>query len=213
MALRTNVYVDGFNLYYGALRRTPYRWLDLRELCLRLLGPGHTLHRIRYFTADVKPSPSDQHKDIRQQTYQRALRTLPEIEIHKGRFVRNRHWMPLTNPVVGILQRIRVERVEEKGSDVNLATYLVLDAAQRDFQAAFVLSHDTDLVEPIRLVRQTLSLPVHVVSPHRARSRRMQAAATSYTLLDHTLLPNCQFPVGLADSVGPFNKPPEWDWT
>ena len=121
--------------------------------------------------------------------------------------------MPLTNPLAGILERIRVERVEEKGSDVNLATYLVLDAAQRDFQVAYVLSKDTDLVEPIRLVRQTFSLPVHVVSPHRIRSRRLQAAATSYALLDHTLLPNCQFSAGLVDGVGPFHKPPEWDWT
>ena len=213
MTLRTNVYIDGFNLYYGALRKTPYRWLDLRELCRRILGSDHALQRIRYFTADVKPTPHDRNKDARQQTYQRALRTLPEVEIHKGRFVRNRYWMPLANPLPGILERIRVERVEEKGSDVNLATYLMLDAAQRDFQAAYVLSNDTDLVEPIRLVRQTFNLPVHVVSPHRTRSRRMQASATSYALLDHTLLPDCQFPRELSDRRGAFHKPPELDWT
>ncbi len=33
MALKTNVYVDAFNLYYGCLRKTPYRWLNLAELC------------------------------------------------------------------------------------------------------------------------------------------------------------------------------------
>lgn len=213
MALRTNVYIDGFNLYYGALRKTPYRWLDLRELCRRILGSGHALRRIRYFTADVRSTPNDREKNVRQQLYQRALRTLPETEIHKGRFVRNRHWMPLASPLPGILERIRVERVEEKGSDVNLATYLMLDAAQQDFQAAYVLSNDTDLVEPIRLVRQTFSLPVHIVSPHRTRSRRMQETATSYALLDHTLLPECQFPRELADRRGSFHKPPEWDWT
>ena len=213
MALRTNVYVDGFNLYYGALRKIPYRWLDLRELCRCILGSGHALRRIRYFTADVKPTSDDLEKNVRQQLYQRALRTLPETEIHKGRFVQRPRWMPLARPMPGILERILVDRVEEKGSDVNLATHLVLDAAQRDFQAAYVLSNDTDLVEPIRLVRQTFSLPVHVVSPHRIRSRRMQASATSYALLDHTLLPDCQFPRELSDRRGAFHKPPEWDWT
>ena len=29
---RVNVYVDGLNLYNGALRDTPYRWLDRRKL-------------------------------------------------------------------------------------------------------------------------------------------------------------------------------------
>ena len=28
----TNLYIDGFNLYYRALKDTPFRWLDLRKL-------------------------------------------------------------------------------------------------------------------------------------------------------------------------------------
>jgi 6-hydroxy-3-succinoylpyridine 3-monooxygenase len=35
--LRTNIYVDGFNLYYGALRKTPYRWVNLNTLFQYLL--------------------------------------------------------------------------------------------------------------------------------------------------------------------------------
>jgi hypothetical protein len=30
--MRTAVYVDGFNLYFGVLKRTPYKWLDLQRL-------------------------------------------------------------------------------------------------------------------------------------------------------------------------------------
>jgi hypothetical protein len=48
----TNVYVDAFNLYYGSLKGTPYRWLDLGALCARLL-PKDQINRIRYFTATV----------------------------------------------------------------------------------------------------------------------------------------------------------------
>ncbi len=53
--LGTNVYIDGFNLYYGALRKAPYRWLDLRELCRRVIGPGHELGWPRPYTAELNP--------------------------------------------------------------------------------------------------------------------------------------------------------------
>lgn len=74
--MRTNVYVDGFNLYYGCLMSTPYRWLNLAELC-RLALPRNTINRIRYFTALVKARPDDPQKPVRQQTYIRALQTIP----------------------------------------------------------------------------------------------------------------------------------------
>ena len=56
--MRTNVYIDGFNLYYGCLKGTPYRWLDLRKHC-ELLLPKHQIQRIRYFTAMVTARPQD----------------------------------------------------------------------------------------------------------------------------------------------------------
>lgn len=55
--MRTNVYVDGFNLYYGALRGTLYKWLDIRRMC-ELLLPSHTIARIKYFTARISATPS-----------------------------------------------------------------------------------------------------------------------------------------------------------
>ena len=54
MALKTNVYIDAFNLYYGCLRKTPYRWLDLGAFCSRMLT-NNQINRIRYFTALVTP--------------------------------------------------------------------------------------------------------------------------------------------------------------
>jgi hypothetical protein len=70
--LRTNVYVDGFNLYYGCLKGTPYKWLDLDALCRRLL-PKHELGRIRYFTAIIAARPHDPSGPARQRAYLRAL--------------------------------------------------------------------------------------------------------------------------------------------
>ena len=64
--MKTNVYVDGFNLYYRALKRTPYKWLNLDQLC-RYLLPGHQINQIKYYTAHVAARPHDpDHKDYEQ---------------------------------------------------------------------------------------------------------------------------------------------------
>ena len=49
---------------------------------------------------------------------------------------------------------VRVVKTEEKGSDVNLACHLVADAFEKKCDAAFVISNDSDLLEPIRIARQ-----------------------------------------------------------
>jgi hypothetical protein len=73
--MRLGFYVDGFNLYYGAVRGTPYKWLNIRELCERLF-PKNEIACIRYFTAMVNGTPEDPSKPQRQQTFIRALETL-----------------------------------------------------------------------------------------------------------------------------------------
>src|SRR5207247_721364 len=74
--VRTNVYIDAFNLYYGCLKGTPYKWLDLEALC-RILLPKNDVIHIKYFTARISAQPHDPSKPTRQQTYLRALDTLP----------------------------------------------------------------------------------------------------------------------------------------
>jgi hypothetical protein len=61
-----------------------------------------------------------------------------------------------------------VWKTEEKGSDVNLGAHLVRDAFRGRFDLAAVLTNDTDLVEPIRIVTQELHLPVTLLTPSAA---------------------------------------------
>lgn len=82
---KTLVYVDGFNLYYGALKNTPYRWLDLFRLS-QLLLPAHDVVQIKYFTALVTSRPTNPDQAARQQTYLRALQTIPNLQIIYGLF-------------------------------------------------------------------------------------------------------------------------------
>lgn len=207
-----NVYVDGFNLYYRALRRTPWRWLDVRALANQLLGAKFKLHRIRYFTARIKTRGNNPREHLRQQVYLRALNTIPELIIHEGHFLSNAVWMPLASPRPGQSPLVEVIRTEEKGSDANLAAWLTRDAAKRDCQAAFVISGDSDFAGVIKMVRREFSFPVHVIDPAGASSSRLRDTATTYIPLDRRLLPLCQFPPTITDRRGrTITKPWRWD--
>lgn len=63
--VKTNVYVDGFNLYYGAVKRTPHKWLDIRRYC-ELAFPQNDIAEIHYCTAIVKDASRDPHQSLRQ---------------------------------------------------------------------------------------------------------------------------------------------------
>lgn len=95
--MRANVYVDAFNLYYGALRGTPYRWLDIAGMC-RLAMPDAEIHRVKIFTARVAATSDDTSKPERQSTYFRALRTTPRLTIHLGHFLQTRVRMACVAP-------------------------------------------------------------------------------------------------------------------
>lgn len=94
--LKTNVYIDGFNLYFGCIKNTPYRWLNLYKLCSLLL-PKHQINKIKYFTALVSGRPTDPQQPTRQQIYLRALKTIPNLEIIYGQFQTRKTKMPLIN--------------------------------------------------------------------------------------------------------------------
>lgn len=204
---RTSVYVDGFNLYYGALKATSYRWLDLHALCTKLL-PGSSIHRIRYFTARVSPRPGNLDQAQRQQTYLRALQAATaNLTIHEGQFLSSKGMARVVSPPPTSIQ---VHKVEEKGSDVNLATYLLVDAFDGDYETAVVISNDTDLVTPITVVRTKFALPVIVLNPQKNTSWPMRNAATMYRPIRQGVLVASQLPAVLTDAHGTITKPPTW---
>jgi len=49
--------------------------------------PNNQINRIRFFTANVVPRPNDPTQAQRQQTYLRALNTIPHLTIHYGQFL------------------------------------------------------------------------------------------------------------------------------
>ena len=150
--MRTTVYVDGFNLYYGCLKNTPYKWLNLKALFQIFLQPPHQITAINYFTARVKPTANDALVRERQQAYIRALESyIPEIKVRYGHFLQHKVDMVNASPPPNTVEVIRTD---EKGSDVSLAVHLLNDAWLDRFDCGVVVSNDSDLAEAMRLIRQ-----------------------------------------------------------
>ncbi len=225
---RVYAYVDGFNLYYGSLRNTPYRWLDLSKL-VASLAPGHDVRKIWYFTAEPKQDPANPGKVGRHREYMRALETISHLEIKAGFYAQKRADQRRAQPLYPPNPRVPnpnnplvdVWKNEEKGSDVNLATALLIDAAAKRFDVAWVLSNDADLAWPIERARAEYGVVVGVFKPERPaccptiRYRRdswhLAQAASFFKRLTEPQLAAAQFPDPLFDAAGhPIIKPRSW---
>jgi uncharacterized LabA/DUF88 family protein len=204
------VYVDGFNLYYGAVKGTPYKWLDISKLC-QLLLPKNRVRKIKYFTALVNARSQDPYQPLRQQIYLRALRTIPNLEIILGHFLTHVVSMPLAHHPPGKQQYVQVIKTEEKGSDVNIATHLLHDGYQSEYEVAIIISNDSDLVEAIKIVRNDLKKGVIVLNPFKdSPSQELNRYASFVKPIRQGVLAASQFPSQLQDSNGDFHKPADW---
>ncbi|MDE2834106.1 MAG: NYN domain-containing protein [Bacteroidota bacterium] len=207
--MRTAVYVDGFNLYYGAVRNTPHRWLDLPLLMQNVLHEHHDIQLVRYFTARVSPSQRDRQKPRRQETYLRALKQhCPTVQVHFGHFLRHKVKMPLATPTRKSTL-VDVIKTEEKGSDVNLAAHLVNDAWTDKWDSAVVVSNDSDLAEAMRLVRQRVNIHVGLVTPgSRQVSSQLKSHADFVRRIRGGALARSQLPDPIPNTN--IRKPDSW---
>jgi uncharacterized LabA/DUF88 family protein len=208
--LRAYVYVDGFNLYYRALKENRCNWLDLNALANFYL-PQYDVQKIKYFTAIVDPSPWDPDQRTRQLTYIRALGTLPNVEIYRGSFLtKNKNAPCAVSWAAGKYKPLSIVKTEEKGSDVNLATHLLCDAFRDNFDVAAVISNDTDLEEPLRVVKEEIGKGLVLLHPSKYASGNLGKYATAVRRLRAGALKAAQFPDELTDSIGTFRKPASW---
>lgn len=224
--MSANVYVDGFNVYFCAVKSTSYKWLNLLALC-NTLFPTVQISKIKYFSAKVRNLQHDPNAQTRQDTYWRALRTIPDLEIIEGNFVAWPRLLPqfpfaYVNGPNRPPNKVQVERAEEKGSDVNLAAYLVYDNCMQQADESIVISNDSDLANAIELVTRDLQRPVTVVNPNRtARVRSeprhcslqqdLRRVSTRFLRsINERVLATTQFPPTMTDAQGTFTKPAGW---
>ena len=206
--LRSIVYVDGFNLYYGSLRGGPYRWLNL-EMYFSHLRPHDKIQKIRYFTAEVMGPAAD-----RQAAYLSALATLPLVEVILGQF-KNKQIKglckdcPLPDP-----QFFSVP--EEKRTDVNIAIWMLHDAHKDLCDRMILVSGDSDLVPVVAMIKaeypsKEIIVYVPALDKIRGAATELRAIAHKHRTLPAKLFLTAQLPATIPSSSGSLiTKPPTW---
>lgn len=207
------VYVDGFNLYRRTLAGSNFKWLNL-DLMACLTLKVERVERIYFFTANIKPIPHDPLVSVRQQTYLRSLSTLPNVTIIRSHFRSESVYMPLSPWIYdlnGVPETVRVIRMKEKGSDVNLATQLLIDAYENNCSHQYVLSADSDLQAPISTIKERLGRNIGLILPTERNSKKLKlAAGSSVYHLKKSTLEKSQFPNSFGDEHGIIHKPNGW---
>ncbi len=213
--MRTNIYIDGFNLYHGSLQHSSNKWLDLRLLAQQLL-PGHSIEQVKFFTAKVS-ARTDADQPNRQMMYWRALRTT-RVEITEGNFQVRSSTMPINRECKQFDANkrviVKVDKAEEKGSDVNLATHLLVDGFQGRYEQAAVITNNSDLALPLEIVTRQLGLRLALLNPLEHHSKKLVPFASTLARIRETDLANAQFSEVLKDSEGrQIKKPAIWGST
>lgn len=144
-------YVDGFNFYYG-LKTTKnlspqwvdYYWIDFVKLFQQFLSPTQELAKVVYFTA----TPLNKQKAQRQGALLKANQLINKdsFEIVRGKYFTK--YYPCPNC------KISVPKPEEKRTDVNISVRMIEDCIKGYGDIAVLVSADSDLVPPIKFIRE-----------------------------------------------------------
>lgn len=222
------VYVDGYNLYYGCLKGTDYKWLDLQKLFRDQILPSSTpipssLVGIKLFTAPILEKASRALDSVSSQSrYLSALAKLypKEIKVIKG-------YYSLTKSKAKIIdaenpdkwprdcQEIQVWKTEEKQSDVNLALHAYHDAISSSVDQVVIVTNDTDIAPALQMIRDFTVVKIGVVIPTRNCDRNPNAALASHanwirTHITDIELASSQMPNVINIGRKPTIKPTDW---
>jgi len=203
------IYIDGFNLYYGVLKFSKDKWLDIEHLFKRL-RPHDTIMKIRYFTA-----LSSGGKSADQLAYLKAIETLPLVNVVRGRY-KGKSVKCLVRSCAAVDKDRFFTTQEEKRTDVNIAISMLDDAYQDLCDHLIVVSGDSDLVPAVNMVKIRFPLKqvtVYVPSrnPVRGAAVELRAAADKDRDLPLNLLKRAQLPASISDGAGGYiTKPATW---
>lgn len=200
---RIIAYVDGFNLYFGMKEggHNDTLWLDIQKLVLNLLKPNQELILTKYFTSRVRNHPD---KEKRQKTYIEAIETLSDCKIYYGHYQSQieecrkcGHTYPYAN---------------EKMTDVNIAVEILTDAYSDRYDAALLITGDSDLVPPINAVHSLFNKKrVFVGFPPNRYNISVNHAAKGSFIIGRKKLKDSQFPEKVTKKDGfVLIRPASW---
>ena len=230
--LRTRIYVDGYNLYYGCLKRSPYKWLDLRQL-FDLILPSVLYENqgvpakfaleplaVKYFTAAILKNFAKAEDSVASQNrYHDALRGHigDGIQIIEGYYdckPARAHAYEKGKPARGCAVR-EIWKLEEKQSDVALALHAYSDALRGDVDHVVLVTNDTDIVPALEMIRGHTQAIIGLVIPAKEGERTVNADLDklSHWTRSHILEPElakAQMPTMVMHKSRPVQKPISW---
>lgn len=235
--LRTRIYIDGYNFYYGCLRGTPHKWLDLLPLfenhilpsALLKDGDGHIRQSallpspsIKFFTAKIIESVARSTDSVSSQArYHTALRKLHDgrIELIEGYYAVNKMKVKVVeadepNRPPRECKEVQAWKVEEKQSDVNLALQVYHDAITGQIDHAVIVTNDTDIAPALAMIRAHTQVLMGVVVPTIDHTRPpntdlVKLAHWTRRHINSSELAACQLP-RVIPGKRPTIKPDSW---
>jgi len=225
--MKTIIYVDGYKLFYGCLKNSPYKWLDLYKLFAQQIlyaqDPLANVVQIKYFTANIKAKIARNGKlaEQAQHAYHRALAKLypSYIQIIKGSYSLERARLPLFRNPPDKNQSVEVWKLEEKETDVNIALTSYRDVVRGAAEVVVFVSNDTDLTPALAAIREDFGekLKIGVIIPVRKGDSGRPANARLSLYADWTrkyITPEellaAQLPSLIPTGKKPINKPGYW---
>ena len=204
MPERVMAYIDGFNLYFG-IRQAGWKrlyWLDVGALPATLLRTGQQLVGVRYFSARISGPPDKQR---RQNAFLEATKAMGKCSMHYGQYLD----VPQTCYVCGAGYSVP----KEKMTDVNIAVEMLSDAHQNLFDTALLISADSDLMPPVRKIKELFPAKRVVIAfPPKRRSKRLSGAADGFIRVGRSNLTASLLPERVRKRGGPvIRRPREWN--
>lgn len=234
--LKTRVYIDGYNLYYGCLKGTSYKWLDLEKLFQVKIIPSILVKRsgnivdsvfdngsTKYFTAKIIESAAKSVDSVSSQAkYHRALvlHLSDRIEIIEGYYALNKMAVRVVdaeNPekLPRECEKIQAWKLEEKQTDVNIAMHAYHDAMHGNVDHAVFVTNDTDISTALEFIKRNTNVIVGLIIPTRDSERSPNKALTNHadwtrSHIKDEELRDSQLPRTLPGKRKSVSKPDSW---
>lgn len=228
--MRTLVYIDGLNLYYGCLRPNPHcRWLNVeafaRFMC-KEVNPESNVIGVKYFNAPVLASLSPRGDVSRRslENYMRALKHhCDNVEVIEGKHFKKSRKCHLNQKPIDFDTFYNVIVPEEKQTDVNIAIHMLADATDGKFEQQVLVSNDSDYAQLLEMLKerhpeiiQGVIAPLLPIETHKARNREpsndvMKHSDWNRYPIDKSIFEQCQLPDKVSNHKNKtIFKPKHW---
>lgn len=231
-ALRTRVYIDGYNLYYGCLKNTHHKWLDVHALVERILPTilheqdgqprRYALQRpaIKYFTAPILKAFARSHDSVSCQShYHQALlaHCRGQVSIitgyHDAKPARAHQW--IEGRAARECEMVEIWKLEEKQSDVALALHAFSDALRGEVDQIIAITNDSDFAPAMEMIREQTDAIIGLIAPTKKNGARVNAELEKYahwtrSHISEDELAQSQLPGMVRNDQRALHKPLSW---